>query len=52
MNDIIYVIKYCGNLITNTYLTFGQWHFSILHIFISLAAIAIVSAFLNRFFTQ
>lgn len=51
MRDIIYVIKFCGNLITSTYLTFGQWRFSILHIFVCFAAIVIISSFVKRIFS-
>lgn len=52
MNELIAVIKFCGDLITNTYLTFGQYHFSILEIFVSLAAIVIVGYGINKIFSH
>lgn len=52
MNDITYVIRYCSNLITNTYLSFGQFHFSILQIMISLAAVGIIGTFIHKIFSD
>ena len=52
MNDITYVIRYCGNLISNTYLSFGQFHFSILEIMICFAAVAIIGSFIHKIFSN
>lgn len=52
MNDILKIIRFCANLVTNTYLNFGNFRFSLLSIMVSLAAISLVSWFLHKMFAD